>query len=333
MCGIGGIKRFGDEAIPRESLEIMLHSLQDRGVDATGIALVNPDSSDLPGVHIFKVDEPAWKTTTLDTYKTWIEKHLIAETITVLLHTRAATVGSPRNNNNNHPMFKDRCAVVHNGGISNHDTLFKDMKLVRNAETDSDLLRAIVDKEGLSKKAVRDIARASGSVACAAIDPDDKNRLLLIRSGSPLCCAELRGFFIFASRKSDIYSAFRPYEKKFGLEFHKAQIPGVGWLAMRDDSAWIMGAKGLEWHDECKTAYNYSEPCRKVFQNYAERNAKWDDEAKRKLPFPPNDRVSTPVRIRCRNRQCNSLNKLNSEHQHVNPARLTCGECNQLLAT
>lgn len=330
MCGIGGFRRFGDQPITRDQIELLMVSLQHRGNDATGIAIMNPGEKT---VRVCKGDEPAWNFMKTQTFGKFIEAHLHEDTNIVLVHTRAATKGSPRKLENNHPMYFDKSAVTHNGVVTNDDILFRDLNLTRHAETDSDILRAIVDKEGLNKAVIRKLARCNGSVACAAITPDQPEHLLLVRSGSPLVLAAYNEVLVWASEKQSIHQAMRPWIKKWGLNF-QVQTPNIGFLTMADHSAWLFGPKGLEWHDECKTAFHYVEPRRAVWENYNERQDKWNKEDKKvnlvNMITPPSGEKVGRLRVRCDG--CSQMVKLTPEQAEKGLENMRCSKCKKPLA-
>jgi len=60
-------------------------------------------------------------------------------------HNRLATQGSETDNENNHPFSNDTCTIVHNGIISNDDTLKSEFGFDYKAETDSAVVPALVD--------------------------------------------------------------------------------------------------------------------------------------------------------------------------------------------
>lgn len=343
MCGIGGFRRFGDAPpITREQIDLMLIGLQNRGIDATGVAMLNVSPEGAATVDVYKDDKPAWQFVNDKGYLDFMEAHLGEATKTILLHTRAATIGSPIKMCNNHPMYHNRIAVVHNGGISNHDTLFKDMNLDRHAETDSDILRAILDDKGFTKKAIRDIARCTGSIAAAAIDPEDPTRTFFVRSGSPLVMARCGGnTLVWASERHHVYKAMRGWEDWLGLEWQKARTD-ISFLQMRDNTAWILGEDGVEWHDACQTVYsNWTEPRRHIWENYVARKTKFAAEGGKevsKVVVSPKDvgfsTVKKPIRIPCQNKSCMKLNKLDRDsYNGINLATLKCGSCQSFLLT
>jgi Glutamine amidotransferase domain len=173
-------------------------------------------------------------------------------------------------------MFKGKVALVHNGGISNHEHLFRELKLERSAETDSDILRAILDEEGFTKKAIRVMNKCSGPAAIAAINPDMPEYLLLGRSGSPLVCAKYGDLLVWASEKHYIHKAMRPWKDWLNLSFQEQKVE-IGFLTMADHTAWLFGPEGLEWHDKFFLCGNSSQVAkyRPTYTNYSERNKKW----------------------------------------------------------
>jgi hypothetical protein len=278
MCGQAGVIKYGDKPIPEELVSLLLTGNEHRGNDATGMAILQADGS----VDVFKDDEPAWKFVTSDEYKKWTEEFLVDDSWAVILHTRGATQGSPRDNKNNHPMYKGQGAIVHNGMIHNDDSLFFQMKFERGAETDSDLIRAFVDKFGITKDCIKEMNKIVGSMAGSAIHPDFPNRVLLYRSGSPMTLGSNEDFFVWSSEKNTIHRAMRPWLLRFGTYFQE-QRPDIAFAPFPDDTAWIMSKDGLEFHDRLKTLRTtYQEPFRKTYEQYHERNTRWDNEELRK---------------------------------------------------
>lgn len=345
MCGIGGFRRYYNAPpVQQEQVDLMLVGLQNRGVDATGVALLNINKKGEAIVYVHKDNIPSWDYVGSDGYQNFMKEYFTPETNTILLHTRAASEGfTPMKMENNHPMFKDKVAVVHNGTVSNHSKLFVDMQLERNAETDSDILRAIMDSQGFTKKAIRDIGRCQGAIACAAIDPTDPTHTLFVRSGSPLVMAKQGDLLIWASERRHIYTACRGQESWLGMEWSKANS-GLSFIQMRDHSAWIFGPDGVEWHDQCQTAFsNWTEPRRHIFEGYCARKAKWLIDESKKNPTVKvkttvvkasdtgnSAKTKRPIRIPCK--KCNKLNKLPCDsYQGIDLATVKCGNCETLL--
>ena len=276
MCGIAGVVKWGDQPIQEITIATLLVGNEHRGNDASGIALQQKDGA----INIFKQDVPGWKLVTSDEYKEFIHKFLLPDTRAALVHARGASQGNPRDNNNNHPMYAGVSAVIHNGVIKNDSQMFNNLKLERKAETDSDILRAMIDKFGITQQGIQMLGRTVGSAAMAAVDPRYPGKLLLIRSGNPLTLASNENFFFFSSEKATLHKACRPFVKRMGMWFH-SQKPDVDFAMMANNTAWIIGEKGLESHAECKICMgDYHEPWRKTYEEYGKRQEKWDNQAR-----------------------------------------------------
>ena len=256
MCGIAGVRKFGETPITGEELVLMLCSLEHRGPHATGLALQGPK-----GVNVLKAAEPAWKFTKGEEFKAFIKKYLTPLTEVALLHTRFATTGSPQENENNHPMFDGKTAVVHNGMISNHDSIFNSEKMTRSCETDSDVLRALIDKYGINEKGLRELDRLTGSAAIASVSEKYPGKLLIARSGSPLTYGftESQDKLYFASEAQAIHKASRPFYEVRGVWVQDTRS-NISVGSMPDNTAWIFGPESIELHHKFTTCAFYNAP-------------------------------------------------------------------------
>lgn len=273
MCGIGGIIRYGKEPITEEMIALLLTGNEHRGNDATGIALSQMDGS----VQVFKKKEMAWKFVEGKDYDEFLNKNLKPDTWGAILHTRYATRGNPSKNENNHPMFAGKSAVIHNGMIFNDDILFNTHKeFKRSAETDSDILRAFIDEYGITDKCIKEMNRIGGSAAGAAFHPKYPQKMLLFRSGSPMTLGSTTDFFLFSSEQGTVYKALRPYVERFNMWFQLVKAD-AGFSPMADDTAWIIGPKGYESHAKFEIMTGkYIEPNRRTYEGFEERNKQWD---------------------------------------------------------
>jgi asparagine synthetase B (glutamine-hydrolysing) len=314
MCGIAGVRRFGPEPIREEQIKFLLCSLEMRGADATGVALVNPGD---PEIHVCKSDMPASQFVTTKLVEKFLNDHLKDETETVLLHTRYATQGPPKINGNNHPLYSGTSAVVHNGVIMNDDFLFSDMKLKREAETDSDIIRAIVDKEGLTKGGLKKLSKMSGSCAAAIVSQEEPGKLMLLRSGSPLVMAATQHQLLFASRKESLHLAVRPWIRRFGMDMQSSRTD-VTFTPVRDHSGFIFGPDGLEWHDKFETCYRYQTPdYARTYDEFDTRQNKWKD--------------AVQDRVQCPNNKCGQWLKLPARLKNEPLYDLICNQCSEPL--
>jgi glucosamine 6-phosphate synthetase-like amidotransferase/phosphosugar isomerase protein len=278
ICGIAGVVKWGNIPISEETVRVLLVGNEHRGNDASGLVVQQEDGT----LDVLKKDCPAWRFVTTNEYEQFIKDRLTPTSRSVLVHARGASQGSPRINNNNHPMYAGLSAIIHNGVIRNDDQLYTLMKLERKAETDSDAIRAIVDAYGLTKEALKNIGRATGSGAIAAVHPKFQDKLMLIRSGNPLTIASNDNFFYFSSEKATLHMACRPFVQRMGMWF-QSQRPDVDFLNMPDNTGYIIGPKGLELHAEVRICQgSYNEPWRKTYEEYGKRQEKWDGQ--RNLP-------------------------------------------------
>lgn len=262
MCGICGVRRFGPTPITEVQITSLLVANEKRGNHATGLALQQPDGS----IQVYKGDTPAWEFVHRKEYRQFLDANLRDDTITFLGHTRFATQGHQSRNNNNHPIFAGKTAVVHNGGISNDDYMFKELKLERKCETDSDIIRAVLDKHGFTRKALDMMNKFSGSAAFAAISPEFPGKLVLGRSGNPIVLAGTDNYLIWSSEQDAIYRALRPYVRKYGIVMRDYRVSDVAFIPMNNDSVYMIGAQPrneggweadwIEWHQDLRISYS-----------------------------------------------------------------------------
>ena len=315
MCGIAGIRRFGPEPITEEQIKALLIANQRRGNHATGIALQNPGEE----IHILKNNEPAWNFTTSAAFKRFLAEHLREDTYVFLGHTRQATKGDPKEMSNNHPLYKDTTAVTHNGMIMNDDSLFARLKLARQGQVDSDIIRAILDDEGITVQGVRKLRQElSGSAAIAAISNEFPGKLLLARSGNPLVLAGTENQLIWSSEKNAIHLAMRPWVLRHGIWMQPTRVD-VMWTAVSDHSAYIFDASGLSWHDEWKVAYTYNAPTYEVNKSYRTHRARFYNDSQRDV-------------VQCPNVKCGKWLPLKKEHKRMALWELRCSYCKTDLA-
>lgn len=199
MCGIAGYIAAPDEQFNGNVLAgALLLNIEERGKDATGAAWFDND-----GVLMTqKAAMPArW-------FVQGIE--IPDEARCAILHTRAATQGSEKDNNNNHPVITGGVVGVHNGVLWNDDSLFKRMGIERIAEVDTEAAFAAIaygtqthedGKHRLAEDLKGVLESIEGSAALAWMTVGKPNELHLSRvSQSPLVVARTKGgSMVFAS--------------------------------------------------------------------------------------------------------------------------------------
>ena len=159
-----------------------LHSLEYRGYDSAGIALLEHGT--------LYSSKHAGKVAILDAAVT-----ADAPTACVgIAHTRWATHGEPTQYNAHPHLSGNRVAIVHNGIVENHAALRAELVAAGvpfSSDTDSEVIAHLVARElerGLSLEAglASILPRLEGAYAIAAIDKSHPDQVCAARKGSPL---------------------------------------------------------------------------------------------------------------------------------------------------
>lgn len=180
MCGIVGY--VGEQnAVP--VLISGLQSLEYRGYDSAGVAVLNVDKIGIRKTK-GKVDN--------------LRNLLLNEPVSGHVgigHTRWATHGAP-SDLNAHPHFSndDKIAVVHNGIIENYQELKAELEAkgyIFHSETDTETVAHLIDdyyKQGLDllESVRRTLERIEGSYALGVLCTDYPDQLIAARKESPL---------------------------------------------------------------------------------------------------------------------------------------------------
>ena len=323
---------------------MMAQSLEYRGNDATGIALI-----DMDGKHyVYKNNEPAWKFCTSKAYKGFLEEHLGAQTQIVLVHTRKATKGLPYKNPNNHPITAGAGVIIHNGMISNDDRMFDANKekpaFKRSCETDSDAIRAILDNYGgVDAGVAKEMSKLEGVAAIAAFHPATPGKLLLMRDSNPLVLGATKNFLAFASDKRALHRSLKPWVQMHNLVL-QVHAPDLSFLPFPQNTAWVIGPEGFEDHSYfAVNNFNRMGNTKYTKQfDYHERHARGGEVT---VPPPPEKKPPTgssssvytedslfPNFVICPNEKCNSYLELAEDDRKVaTMAFLACPSCKGTL--
>lgn len=180
MCGIVGYVG-SQNAVP--VLISGLQSLEYRGYDSAGVAVLNGDK-----IGIRKTKGK------VDNLRNLLLTEPVAGNIGIG-HTRWATHGAP-SDMNAHPHFSndDKIAVVHNGIIENYQELKKELEAkgyVFYSETDTETVAHLIDdyyKQGndLLEAVRKTLERIEGSYALGVLCTDYPDQLIAARKESPL---------------------------------------------------------------------------------------------------------------------------------------------------
>lgn len=175
MCGIMGYACFGEKRPSKEHLTEMFSLLESRGRDASGIAFIQDNQ--------LIVNKAPIKSSLFVKTKEWQNVKLSK---IMIMHTRAATQGSNKNEANNHPIFnKLGIAIVHNGIINNDREIFSKTQK-RDGEVDSEAILAVLSSKGKGDKIKHVFDRLDGSFAFAAINRTEPDKLILVKKDNPI---------------------------------------------------------------------------------------------------------------------------------------------------
>jgi glucosamine--fructose-6-phosphate aminotransferase (isomerizing) len=181
MCGIVGA------TAERNVLPILLEGLKRleyRGYDSAGVALTNQKGL------LKSVKESGKVQTLIDK----IKKQQIEGGSTGIAHTRWATHGKPTKTNAHPHLASDRIAVVHNGIIENFAELKSDLHnqgVHFSSGTDTEVIAHLIDqywtKDSNGVEAIQKvIQKLKGAYGLVALNKDDPQKLIAVRSGSPI---------------------------------------------------------------------------------------------------------------------------------------------------
>jgi len=180
MCGIVGA------IAQRNVLPILvegLKRLEYRGYDSAGVAMRTEDG------HLQRI-RSVGKVAELEAL---LAERAISGSLGIA-HTRWATHGMPAERNAHPHMSGEQVAIVHNGIIENHAELRSELEAAGydfQSETDTEVIAHLLGDllgRGLSLgDAVCEASkRLVGAYGMAVVSPDDPDRMLVARSGSPL---------------------------------------------------------------------------------------------------------------------------------------------------
>lgn len=218
MCGLSGILFYPKER-SAEEWQTLCHLFtqtvvfnEERGREATGIALVNRDGTSA----LFKQPVPATEFVKMEPVQNILDS-VNQETVCLLGHTRKPTQGTRWNNQNNHPLMVSHTLGIHNGTIKNSDDLFQSLSLSRQGEVDSEIIFRLLDSldpsslNGEYLPSVKEKAGLlMGRMTTMSVDLRYPTQLLVIKRGNPLCLhyeSDLKALF-FSSRYLFLRKAF-----------------------------------------------------------------------------------------------------------------------------
>lgn len=244
MCSIFGLgfqkgHKITDVKEIKEVVASLLVSGQSRGSDAAGLAVASSKKivvlkDPITGTELSKSggfdqlfqNDVNFKGITHDSLPT----------MSILGHCRAQTQGTYRNNDNNHPIIAEKVIGVHNGCISNDNSLFQIFpEMKRKAQVDSEVIFRFINYCLDHGKSMQEAIRITGKqitgwFACAAINASNPFALWLFRDRTPLDVLYYQsvGLVIFATSKHMIETAVKGHSFGIASEMEVGYESGMG---------------------------------------------------------------------------------------------------------
>jgi amidophosphoribosyltransferase len=236
MCGIVGGMTLGklperQEKLRQESMIFLTTELlqltQARGTDATGVSILFNDGY-YYGLKM-GISSPEFisrfggKKEDFEGFlKLWRENDSPVKTY--LGHCRKTSVGSAKDNANNHPIKVGNVIGIHNGTLTNHDVIFNKLNCKRDGDVDSEaiirLLHHYTNKgaEPFTTDMLSEVCkRLSGTYSVIAYNGDNPNQVVTFRDGKPNVVALIKPLNLLLMSSDDNYIKQALYRfNKFG---------------------------------------------------------------------------------------------------------------------
>lgn len=189
MCGIFGIYNYGERFTHWRCLKVqevianLFRESEVRGDAASGIAVLTEHELDVFKKNVAGsalVNEMGYKGATSNIKFNTLFKAAIG-------HTRFPTKGSPKDNNNNHPIVTSRVVGVHNGSITNDDDVFESFAINnRKGMVDSEVIFRLIELYLMSNYPIYEATKRSfkfikGDCTISFIDSKNPNYLVVAR--------------------------------------------------------------------------------------------------------------------------------------------------------
>jgi glucosamine--fructose-6-phosphate aminotransferase (isomerizing) len=201
MCGIFGI--ISNNLIDFKKLSTLSSHAMQRGKDSSGVIFYKNNK-----YSIIKKNH--------DVKKLFKENKDIIGSSICLGHSRLVTNGL----NDNQPVFRDDIVVLHNGIIVNEEEVWKDLKITRNLEIDTEVVAGLLSDHLKNEGNLLDFPKllfklCKGTMSCAIVLPKIGKLILLSNNGS----------LYYSIEKNNVYFSSELYPlKKIGCSNSKQLI-------------------------------------------------------------------------------------------------------------
>jgi glucosamine--fructose-6-phosphate aminotransferase (isomerizing) len=222
MCGIFGIIQQNKTDYLPNMLSELFRLSESRGKEASGLAMENINRID-----VLKTPFPASDLIKTQEYKDVLKRNS-GNGVKVIGHSRLVTNGDEHNNDNNQPVIRNGMVVVHNGIITNQQSIWDSIIDDKpETELDSELIPVLIRKQlekgcGINESLTYLYQTIYGMTSIAMLIEDRKEVVLATNNGSVYYIQnKVCNTFIFASERH-ILNQF--CDKFSTLHYNKTEI-------------------------------------------------------------------------------------------------------------
>lgn len=219
MCGIFGI--ISNKTVDNKDIERLANYARQRGRDSSGLLYHDRNN--------YVVDRADYDINKLLTKKSKLNSRI------VMGHSRLVTNGL----SDNQPVVRDGMCLIHNGIIVNDDEIWKELKVERKFQIDSEVIIGIAmqyltDGGSLAELPRRVLSLCKGTISCALAIPKQGKLLIFSNNGSLYLGKNVEGF-CFSSERYPLESLGFENIEQVMHEGREINIPAGQEIKVTDD--------------------------------------------------------------------------------------------------
>ncbi|MCK9625406.1 MAG: hypothetical protein M0R23_02950 [Bacteroidales bacterium] len=236
---------------------------ESRGKDSSGIAFCNYETKKF---NIIRGDIPIRRLLKSNEYNNSLRQNLVSykggHTFTAFGHARLVTNGSQLQDENNQPVLKDNMCVIHNGIITNVDSLWKEYENIKreyliDTEIIPTLIQNELDKEENLIYACNKTFRQLEGTYSLAMMHNKLNQFVIATNNGSLYYINNNNFIVFASEEFFLKvlkkkACFAPMDTEFNIHQLKpnyGMIIDLVSLSIKEFSAQTKSKQKIQKHD------------------------------------------------------------------------------------
>jgi glucosamine 6-phosphate synthetase-like amidotransferase/phosphosugar isomerase protein len=229
-CGLSGVillpKERGEKEIRfvKELAKELLLATQPRGDQATGVVMFYSTKK----TEVLKSSGDAVSFVKRKTFKEFIDK-FDKDVVIILGHNRLPSRGDVKDNKNNQPIKVKTIAGIHNGVITNHTEIFKEHKLERIGENDSEAIFALLaefGKDSISQEVIsKCVNELEGTLTFIVADEREPDKCWFVKKDMPLSIVKIPALELvaFDSEMTYLRKALKKASKTAEIEIPKTE--------------------------------------------------------------------------------------------------------------